>query len=94
MSMRVMTVSILAVGLSACASSDRLMDANVRSSDHADCLVGNDQLLERDTHDRRDNSGAGSTLRSKRCNPEQGIRWSSDDSTKEPMNVDFKKKND
>lgn len=94
MSVRVMLVSIMAMGLSACASSDRLMDANVRSSDHADCLVGNDQLLERDSKDRRDTSSGVRTLRAKRCTPDQGVGWSSDSSRKEPMNVDFKKKND
>lgn len=94
MSMRVMLVSILAVGLSACTSSDRLMDANVRPSDHADCLVGNDQLLERDTKERRDTGSGVRTLRAKRCTPEQVEGLSSDSSKTEPMNVNFKKKND
>ena len=35
--------AVVVLALSACANSERLMDASVRPSDHADCLVGRDR---------------------------------------------------
>ena len=70
--------------LCGCATDDRLMDANVRPSDRADCLVGNDELdVERKAGTR--------SVRHQRCNPDQGLKWSNK-SSREPMEVDFGKK--
>lgn len=77
-------VAVLA--LSACANSERLMDANVRPSDHADCLVGTErgEPLAK---------GVSPAMRSRRCNPDD-LNWSSDQSRKDAMEVDFKKMHD
>jgi len=73
--------------LSACASNqDRLMDAQVRPGEHADCLVGGS------TSEAERLSGSPSA-RAKRCEPESSIGWSSE-SRKNTMEVDFKNKHD
>ncbi|SBV36413.1 conserved exported hypothetical protein [uncultured Stenotrophomonas sp.] len=79
--------AMVMLGLSACASSDRLMDADVRPADRADCLVGNDRL------DAERASGARS-LRDKRCNPDDSLNWTIGQPRKDAMEVDFKKKHD
>ena len=73
--------------LSACASNaDRLMDAQVRPGEHADCLVGGERTdVER--------AGGARSMRDRRCNPEGELSWGSD-SRKGSMDVDFKKKHD
>ncbi|MBN8790928.1 MAG: hypothetical protein J0I01_01690 [Stenotrophomonas nitritireducens] len=75
------------LALSACASSERLMDASVRPSDRADCLVGNERADARDKN-------AVPSMRSRRCNPDDSLNWTVGQSRKDAMEVDFKKKND
>ncbi|MGB3394515.1 MAG: hypothetical protein WA956_02195 [Stenotrophomonas sp.] len=79
--------ALAVLALSACASSERLMDASVRPADRADCQVGNDHS------DAERNSGARS-MRDKRCNPDDGLNWTIGQSRKDAMEVDFKKKHD
>ncbi|HBK47357.1 MAG TPA: hypothetical protein DDZ67_13175 [Xanthomonadaceae bacterium] len=74
-------VAVLA--LSACAGSERLMDAGVRPTDHADCLVGNDP------HDSERSSGVRS-LRDRRCDPDDRLNWTVGQSRKDSMDVDFR----
>lgn len=75
------------LALSACANSERLMDASVRPSDRADCLVGNERA---DASDKN----AVPSMRSRRCNPDDSLNWTVGQSRKDAMEVDFKKKND
>ncbi len=82
-----MGVVVAVLALSACTSSERLMDAGVRPSDRADCLVGNDPL------DTERNSGVRS-LRNKRCDPDDSLNWTLGQSRKDSMEVDFKKKHE
>ncbi|MGE8219684.1 MAG: hypothetical protein ACN6OU_08020 [Stenotrophomonas acidaminiphila] len=75
------------LALSGCANSERLMDAGVRPSDHADCLVGAGpaEPVPR---------GAAPSMRSRRCNPDEGLNWTIGSSRSETVDVDFKKKHD
>ncbi|MGX9719505.1 hypothetical protein [Stenotrophomonas acidaminiphila] len=78
-------VAVLA--LSGCANSERLMDASVRPSDHADCLVGNTRA---DAQDKN----ATPSMRSRRCNPDDSLNWTIGQSRRDAMEVDFTKKHD
>lgn len=75
----------LLLGVSACSSDERLMDAQVRPSDRAECVVGNDEIdVERSASHR--------SLRHERCNPDASLKWSNGQSRDKPMEVDFRKK--
>ena len=72
--------------LSACASNkDRLMDAQVRPSERAGCLVGGEPEGAR--------AGGTRSMRDRHCNPDGELSWSSG-SRKGGMDVDFKRKHD
>ena len=79
-------VVVAVLALSGCASQDRMMDAGVRPGDRADCLVGNDPL--------DDGSKGMRSARHERCQPDRALKWSSEQSRGQPMEVDFRKKND
>ena len=82
---RYLTLALAIIGVSGCASSERLMDAGVRPADRAECLVGNDEIdVERKASTR--------SSRHQRCHPEQSLKWSSERSGDKPMEVDFRKK--
>ena len=80
-----MAMMLMLVGLSACASHDRLMDAQVRPSDLAECTVGDDDTAIKDPEMVR-------SPRDRRCRPDEGLKWSSGQSRGTPMDVDFRKK--
>ncbi len=79
--------ALVVLGLSACASSERLMDAGVRPADRADCLVGGERA------DARHEGGVPSA-RSRRCNPDDSLNWTIGQPRKDAMDVDFRKKHD
>jgi hypothetical protein len=79
--------AVVVLALSACANSERLMDASVRPSDHADCLVGRER-------GEPVGKGASPSMRSRRCNPDDSLNWTIGTSRKDAMEVDFKKKHD
>ncbi|MCL7713194.1 hypothetical protein [Stenotrophomonas mori] len=85
--LKAMSGALVVLGLTACASSERLMDAGVRPAERPDCLVGGESSAA-------ERAGGVRSLRDRRCHPDGELNWTVGPSKKAAMDVDFKKKND